>query len=123
MLGTSTEEVLEDRLASVRRACAESGAVVVLKGHLSLIADPLGGVYVNPTGNPGMATAGSGDVLTGMIAGFGSQGHGPMGAARLGVFVHGLAGDLAANSVGETGLTAGDIVRHVPEAIERIARS
>jgi NAD(P)H-hydrate epimerase len=123
LLGTSTEEVLEDRLASVRRACAESGAVVVLKGHLSLIADPLGGVYVNPTGNPGMATAGSGDVLTGMIAGFGSQGHGPMGAARLGVFVHGLAGDLAANSVGETGLTAGDIVRHVPEAIERIARS
>lgn len=123
LLGISIEEVLSDRLAAVRRACQESGSVVVLKGHLSLIADPLGGVYVNPTGNPGMATGGSGDVLTGMIAGFGSQGHESLGAARLGVFLHGLAGDLAASTVGEAGLTASDLAKRVPEAIERLARS
>ena len=123
LMGVSTDAVLADRVAAVRRASQAAGAVVVLKGHLSLIADPLGGVYVNPTGNPGMATGGSGDVLTGMIAGFGAQGHEPLSAARLGVFLHGLAGDLAAGKVGETGLTAGDLAERVPEAIERLALS
>jgi NAD(P)H-hydrate epimerase len=123
LMGISTDAVLADRVAAVRRASEASGAVVVLKGHLSLIADPRGGIYVNPTGNPGMATGGSGDVLTGMIAGLGAQGHEPLDAARLGVFLHGLAGDLAAGTVGETGLTAGDLVERVPEAIERLGRS
>jgi NAD(P)H-hydrate epimerase len=123
LLGVETKEIVGDRVAAVRRAAAESQATVVLKGHLTLIADPLGGIYVNPTGNPGMATGGSGDVLTGMIAGFLTQGYESLDAARLGVYLHGLAGDLAAAEVGEAGLAAGDLLERVPAAVEKLART
>ncbi|MDH3744910.1 MAG: NAD(P)H-hydrate dehydratase, partial [Acidobacteriota bacterium] len=75
LLGVQTAEVEKDRLAAVRAAAAKSGAIVVLKGHLTVIAEPGGDVSVNPTGNPGMATGGSGDVLTGVIASLIAQGH------------------------------------------------
>jgi NAD(P)H-hydrate epimerase len=123
LLGISTEDVLADRIGSVRNACKISRATVVLKGNLSLVAEPSGGIHVNPTGNPGMATGGSGDVLTGILAGLWAQGHSAVDAALLAVFLHGLAGDLAAEALGESGLTAGDIVARVPEAIARLARS
>ncbi|MDH3745489.1 MAG: bifunctional ADP-dependent NAD(P)H-hydrate dehydratase/NAD(P)H-hydrate epimerase, partial [Acidobacteriota bacterium] len=89
-------------------------------GHLTLIAEPGGDVSVNPTGNPGMATGGSGDVLTGVIASLIAQGHDATAAARLGVFVHGLAGDLAAEEQGEVGLAAGDLAEKLGAAFRRL---
>jgi len=81
---------------------------------------PDGTVVVNPTGNPGMATAGSGDVLTGVITAFLAQGYEPREAAMLGVFVHGLAGDKAADCVGQYSLIASDIIQYLPEAFKTL---
>lgn len=120
LLGVETAKVEEDRLAAVSAAAAASGAVVVLKGHLTLIAEPEGGVSVNSTGNPGMATGGSGDVLTGVIAGLIAQGYDAAAAARLGVFVHGLAGDLAAEETGEVSLAAGDLAEKLSTAFRKL---
>ncbi|MCP4660546.1 MAG: NAD(P)H-hydrate dehydratase, partial [bacterium] len=92
-------EVQADRLAAARRAAEESGAVVVLKGYQTLIADPDGEVWVNPTGNPGMAGGGSGDVLTGLVVGLVCQGYDLLTAAQLAAFLHGLAGDVATESL------------------------
>ncbi len=89
---------------------------VVLKGAYSAVCNSEGKIYFSPTGNPGMATAGSGDVLTGMIASLLAQGLQPFDALRLGVYLHGLAGDLAAQSVGEHSLIASDIIDHLPAA-------
>jgi NAD(P)H-hydrate epimerase len=94
------------------------GVVVVLKGHGSLITDGQQTVR-NETGNPGMATGGSGDVLTGIITALICQGLSPFEAARLGAHVHGLAGDLAAEEVGEVSLIASDLLRSLPKAIQR----
>lgn len=101
-------------------AAQKSGTVIVLKGHRTVVASPRGEIYVNTTGNAGMATAGSGDVLTGVIAAFVGQGCSLFEAACLGAYVHGLAGDLAAKHVGPVGLIAGDLIRLLPEAIKRI---
>ncbi|HEX5718043.1 MAG TPA: NAD(P)H-hydrate dehydratase [Thermoanaerobaculia bacterium] len=116
LLGISTSEVQRDRLAAVRRAAVEAEAVVVLKGHRTLVATPGGEVHVNTTGNPGMASGGTGDVLTGLIAGLLAQGLGALDAARLGVYLHGLAGDLAAARTGEAALAAGDLLTYLPAA-------
>ncbi|HMB52641.1 MAG TPA: NAD(P)H-hydrate dehydratase, partial [Thermoanaerobaculia bacterium] len=114
LLGMPTSEVQDDRLAAVRRAVEESGAVVVLKGHRTLIGaaadDAPPTVWVCPTGNPGMATGGSGDVLTGLVGALLARLGDPLAAALVGVYVHGLAGDLAAEESGETALAAGDLV-------------
>jgi NAD(P)H-hydrate epimerase len=123
LLGVEIAQVLADRVGSVRRAAAAARAVVVLKGHLSLVADPEGRVWVNPTGNPGLATGGSGDVLTGILAALVAQGYESPTAAQLGVFLHGLAGDLAVEASGMTALAAGDLLDHLGAAFDRLSRA
>jgi NAD(P)H-hydrate epimerase len=93
------------------------GVVLVLKGHRTLITDGIRRA-VNTTGNPGMGTGGSGDVLTGLIAALVCQGLAPYDAARLGVYVHGLAGDLAARELGQEGMIASDLIRLLPKAFQ-----
>jgi NAD(P)H-hydrate epimerase len=92
----------------------------VVKGNQTLIAAPGVPTEVNPTGNPGMATAGSGDVLTGAVGAWLARGLEPLDAARNAVFLHGLAGDLIAAVRGEDGVVAGDIAERLPEAIHRV---
>jgi hydroxyethylthiazole kinase-like uncharacterized protein yjeF len=115
LLGISTAQIQEDRIAAARGAAEETGAIVVLKGHMTLIASGTA-VFVNPTGNPGMATGGTGDVLTGLIAGFLAQGLDALDAAVLAVYLHGLAGDLTATRLGEVSLAAGDLIEILPAA-------
>ncbi len=110
LLGKSTGEVQRDRLAAVRALAAGTNAVAVLKGARTLIGAASGTVYVNPTGNPGMATAGAGDVLSGICGGLMAQGLSPIDAAICGVFAHGLAGDLIAERTGLAGLVASDLL-------------
>jgi NAD(P)H-hydrate epimerase len=119
LTGKAIKDVQQDRLGCSREFAVRQGVYLVLKGHHTLVVSPQGRVWVNPTGNPGMATAGSGDVLSGMIAGLIAQ-HYPehpletiLAAA---VFLHGYAGDLAARELGEAGLTAGDIIRFLPKS-------
>lgn len=109
----------EARLAAALKIVEATGAVVVLKGHRTVVAAP-GRCERNETGNPGMATGGSGDVLTGVIAGLLGVGLGPYEAARLGVHVHGLAGDIAAEEVGELSLSAVDVLDKLPAAFRRL---
>ena len=120
LLESTTSDVQMDRVGSARTAAARTDSIVVLKGAQTLIASPERGVFVNLTGNPGMATGGSGDVLTGLITGFVSQGYDPLIAACLGVHTHGSAGDLAAQEVGEPSLSADDLLRQMPAALQRI---
>lgn len=117
LAGISTGEVVAHRVALALRFAAEHGVFLVLKGADTLVATPEGGLFVNSSGNPGMATAGSGDVLTGIIGAFLAQKHEPALAARLGVYLHGAAGDLAREELGEAGLLAGDITRALPRLL------
>ncbi len=110
----------ESRLKAAVEMARRYNIIIVLKGHYSVTVRPTGRIYVNSTGNPGMATAGAGDVLTGIIASFLAQGYSPEHSATMGVFIHGLAGDLAAEVVGEYGLTASDISDYVGRAIYKI---
>ena len=121
LAGLSTAEVLRDRLTLVPGFAAKYGVTVVLKGYRTLIAGPDGRVFVNPTGNPGMATGGTGDVLGGMIASELAQEKGTLGAVLAAVFAHGLAGDVAAERLGEKALVAGDIIRYLPAAVKALA--
>lgn len=95
-------------------------AIVVLKGGPTVVATPAGVIYVNPTGNPGMATAGAGDVLAGMIGAFLAQGCSPLDAALCGVYIHGRAGDLAASVLTEPALVAGDIINYIPDSFRSL---
>lgn len=109
----------ESRLHKALEMAKYYNIIIVLKGHYTAIVRPTGRVYFNSTGNPGMATAGSGDVLTGVITAFMAQGYRPEQAATLGVYVHGLAGDIAAEELGEYGMTATDISVRVGRAIKQ----
>jgi NAD(P)H-hydrate epimerase len=102
-------EGTEDRLTITRMLIEETNAIVVLKGAGTIVASKADGTYTNTTGNPGMATGGSGDVLTGIIAALAGQNQSPWDSAKAGVFIHGKAGDMAAEAVGEYGMTAMDI--------------
>lgn len=113
----------EERLKKAIDMAKYYNIIIVLKGHHTVTVRPTGRVYFNSTGNPGMATAGAGDVLTGVIASFLAQGYRPEYAATLGVFVHGLAGDLAVEEKGEFGIVAGDIVAWLGRAIRKIMRN
>ncbi len=120
LLGVSASAVVESRWEHARQAARETGAVVVLKGRQTLISDPALGTWVNPTGNPGMASGGSGDVLTGVIAALLAQGLDPPAAARLGVYAHGLSGDLAAERWGEISMAACDLVDELGAAFQSL---
>lgn len=122
LLGVTTADVQADRIGSVRSFCQRYRTFLVLKGARSVLGEPGGTIYINPTGNPGMATGGSGDVLTGMIGSFLARGMDPRNALLAAVFLHGLAGDLAQEEKGEEGLIAGDILEAVPRAILRVRR-
>lgn len=118
--GLSTEKIQKDRLGVARQFSQEHRVHLVLKGAKTVIAEPSGFLSINPTGNPGMATAGTGDVLTGIIAGLLAQGLSPAAAAKLGVYLHGLSGDIVAAQRGSVGLIAGDLIEQIPAAIRTL---
>lgn len=110
----------EQRLKKAVEMARHYNIIIVLKSHFTMVVRPTGKVYFNSTGNAGMATAGAGDVLTGVIASFMAQGYQPEHAATIGVFVHGLAGDIAAEEIGEYGVVASDISDRLGRAIKDI---
>lgn len=114
LLTTDVRSVQADRVATARDAAARFGVLVGLKGARTVIANPAGEIFLNPTGNPGMGSGGMGDVLSGILAGLLAQGVPPEAALRLGVFLHGAAGDRAAARLGQHGLLAGDLLSEVP---------
>jgi len=118
--GKDTGEILRQRIETARDLATQYSLCVVLKGARTLTAAPDGTVFINPTGNPGMATAGSGDVLAGLAAGFAAQGLKPESACISAVYLHGLAGDLFAAANSQTTLIAGDLLRCLPESMKRI---
>jgi NAD(P)H-hydrate epimerase len=121
LTGKTNAEVVADRINVAREFATKHRVVTVLKGSRTIIAAPDGEVYVNPTGNAGMATAGSGDVLTGLVAGLIAQrSQSPLEATVAGVYLHGLAGDLAASKLGMRPLIASDIIANLSEAILQI---
>ena len=112
----------EERLKRAINQSKMYNITIVLKGHYTMMIRPDGKVYINSSGNPGMATAGSGDVLTGMIAGLISQGYSPDNSVWMGVYIHGRAGDLAAQKLGQNSLIASDIINNIGPAILDIKR-
>ncbi|MDI6786513.1 MAG: NAD(P)H-hydrate dehydratase [bacterium] len=110
-------DVSNNRIHYAQKVAKEYKIVVILKGAHTLIADPSGNIFINSTGNPGMASGGVGDVLTGIIAGLLAQGLGILEASKLGVYLHGLAGDLALEEKGELSLIASDLLNNIPKAI------
>ena len=116
LVGLTADEVNQDRVYITRAAAIEWGSIIILKGARTLVAFPDGGVYININGNAGMATGGTGDVLTGVIAGLIGQGLSSHEAALVGVYLHGLAGDIVARG-GMIGMTASDLIRALPAAI------
>lgn len=120
LLKVSTKEIQENRIKYSRKISKDYNIVTVLKGANTIVTNKEDDIYINNTGNPGMATAGSGDVLTGIIASFIGQGIEVVDAAKLGVYLHGMAGDLAKGEYGEYGLIAEDILECIPKALKLI---
>jgi NAD(P)H-hydrate epimerase len=122
LLNLSTKEVVEKKLELVPQFAAEYGVYLVLKSYRTLTAAPDGKMYINSTGNPGMATAGSGDVLSGMMASMIIQEKNLLEAVLASVYIHGLSGDLGVEKLGEKPLVAGDIIRYLPKSIKLLNR-
>ncbi len=120
LLKVSADEILTDRVAAAKKGASELNSILLLKGAPTVIAAPDGEVWVSPTGNSGMATAGSGDVLTGLLAGLLAQGIQPLTAACAAAFLHGWGGDAAREKLGERGMIAGDILTALPETFGRL---
>jgi NAD(P)H-hydrate epimerase len=123
LLGCSVKQVQSQRIEIAKKAAADWNLYVVLKGHQTVIAAPDGQAWINGTGNPGMATGGTGDVLTGMLAGLVAQ-YPPIAwgwwrSLIFGVYLHGLAGDIAASDVGEAALMASDLISAIPRAFRQ----
>ncbi len=121
LCGDAISEIQADRLGAAREKARETGAVVALKGAATVIAAPDGRCAVNPTGNPGMAKGGSGDVLAGMIASFAAQGLPAFEATTAGVYLHGLAGDLCAKRLGWRSMLPTDLIAALPEALGSVS--
>jgi NAD(P)H-hydrate epimerase len=120
LVGMMSLDVQKDRLGVAARFAKDHRVILVLKGAGTIVALPDGQLFINGSGNPGMATGGTGDVLTGMIGGFLAQGYPAGQAACLGVYLHGLAGDLAAKEKGEAAMIAGDLIGKIPEAMKQV---
>jgi NAD(P)H-hydrate epimerase len=120
LTGRSTSDVQRNRQAMAEEFAARHGVVLVLKGQHSIVTDGQQTRF-NSTGNPGMATGGTGDILTGVVTGLLAQGLSPYEAAALGAHVHGLAGDLAAAELGQVSLIASDLLRYLPKAFQSLA--
>jgi ADP-dependent NAD(P)H-hydrate dehydratase / NAD(P)H-hydrate epimerase len=116
----TSQSVNADRLGTARRFARERGVFLVLKGARTVVARPDGLLMICPTGNPGMATAGTGDVLTGMVVGLLAQGVPSWEAAYAATCLHGAAGDLAAGRLGPAGMIAGDVIEQIPYALQAI---
>lgn len=123
LIGESIDHVQAHRLRVAVDFAQSHDVYVVLKGHRTVVATPAGHVSINPTGNPGMATGGTGDVLTGMLAAWLAQLLDAESACRLAVFLHGAAGDLAESTIGQASLLAGDVVDHIGDAIVGLIRA
>src|SRR4029450_10247305 len=117
LVGMTTQEVQASRLEVARNFARAHHLFVVLKGHRTLIATPDEKIFINPTGNPGMATGGTGDVLTGMIAAWLAPLLDAQAACKLAVYLHGMAGDLAEADEGEVSMTASDVAGHLGDAM------
>lgn len=120
LAGISVDHVQRDRAVVAAQFAARQKCVVVLKGHDSIVAGPEGECFVNPTGNAGMATGGTGDILAGMIGGLMAQGVAPLDAACVGAYAHGLAGDIAAREATSRGMIARDVLSAIPKAWREI---
>jgi NAD(P)H-hydrate epimerase len=116
IVGSTVAEVQRDRVGAARRTATEFGVHVALKGATTVVAAPDGRVFLNPTGNPGMASGGTGDVLTGITGALLARGIAPPQAVWAAVYLHGLAGDLAAARLGEESLIASDLIESLPDA-------
>lgn len=120
LINRPVEWIQANRINTARDFAMKYKTVTVLKGAKTVIAGHNGNVYVNTTGNPGMATAGMGDVLAGMIASLIGQGMAPAHAAAAGVYLHGLTGDITAKEIGGIGIIASDLLQRIPKAMEKI---
>jgi NAD(P)H-hydrate epimerase len=120
LIGATIEDVQAHRIEVASDFATTHRVYVVLKGHRTLIATPEGRVFINPTGNPGMATGGTGDVLAGMIGAWLAQLLDAEAACRLAVFLHGMAGDIAESSEGQVSMTATDILAVIGDAMHRL---
>lgn len=120
LCGVSSKDVQDNRISFARDFSTKYGVYIVLKGARTVVSTPEGNIYINPTGNAGMASGGMGDVLTGMISGFLAQGYTPEESCILGVFIHGLAGDMVSSMYGSTGFYASEVADMVPEAVDRL---
>ena len=122
LTGRSVGEIQSDRIRTAADFAANNRVVLVLKGANTVIASPAGEICINPTGNPGMARGGSGDILAGMIAGFAAQGIDPVRAACCGAYIHGLAGDRCAARLSEYGMLPMDMLTEVPQIFRDMSR-
>lgn len=120
LLGTTAEHIQSNRIDAAREAANRFRCITVLKGARTLIADPSGNVFINPTGDVGMATGGTGDVLSGAIGGLLAQGMTLRDAAVCGVYIHGMAGEMASSLIGAAGMLAGDLLDTLPEALKEL---
>jgi ADP-dependent NAD(P)H-hydrate dehydratase / NAD(P)H-hydrate epimerase len=120
LLGEPVSEVQKDRVKVARDAAGRWGQVVVLKGANTVVASPDGRICLSPFANPGLASGGTGDVLSGVLVGLLAQGLGPFDAATVGVFLHGLAGEIVREELGDAGMLAGDLLPALPKAIKRL---
>ena len=120
LIGASVGAIQADRIGCARAAASQWGCIVVLKGANTLIAMPDGQVFINPSANPALATAGTGDVLSGAIAGLAAQGVEPRWAAVSAVYLHAAAGEAVRETIGDAGTLASDLLPHLPRALQRV---